>query len=294
MTEIIIPPLAPIYTEYGYDWVDPNGTVRPFSGTGNVHVKMDVKGLGLPAPALSMDKLPFDSGFIDRHAAIPARVIEATILIKTASKSDLESYVDELYGWFLTATEQRRTPGYFRVRRLDGTYRQVACYYTGGLEGDLSPAVAGEDWRIVTLELTAPDPWPSQIEDTFRSYAIGPSAQFVVINSGQLDAYPRWTIPGPFISMTFANHTIERKWTLNLTLPAGESVTVDTRPARRGQRTGPSVLDSNGIDQSEWLTAESDLWAFAPNDNSIDVALANGGITTTFDLAYLQRQRSLL
>jgi hypothetical protein len=292
MTILLIPPLVAPTGTLAYEWIDPNGVVRSLSDRGRVFVQTGARGLGMPAPDLVTDKLPFDAGMIDRHAAIPARVIELPLFVQAASGPDLEALMDDVHGWFYTADEQRRRPGALRVTRRDGTRRQIACYYTGGLEGDLSQSEAGVYWQRMTVELTAVDPWATAIEDTTVTYTIGTAAQFTVINEGQLDAYPRWTINGPLISMTFANHTTERSWTLNMTLAAGESVTIDARPA--SQRTAPQVVDSDGANQRASLTASSDLWALAPANNAIDVALANGGIATTIELAYLPRYRSLL
>lgn len=292
MTILLIPPLASPPGTLVYEWIDPAGVLRSLSGNPNVNVMVGERGLGMPAPDLSVEKLPFHSGAIDRHAAIPPRVIELPIELHADSGPDLEALLDDVHSWFHTADEQQRRRGYLRVTRRDGSQRQVACFYTDGLQGDLSPSVATETEQDAVIELTAVDPWATAIEDTTVSYDIGTAAQFVVINEGHLDAYPIWTIPGPFVSMTFANHTRARSWTLNLTLTAGESIRIDTRPS--SQRTTAQVVDSSGLNRRAFLTDASDLWALAPADNSVDIALANGGITTTISLAYRPRYRSLL
>lgn len=296
MSPIVIPAIAPSGTLV-YEWVDPNGVVRALSGNPSVNILTGERGLGAPGVDLSDDKLPFASGTLIRHAAIGARDIELPVLFgPVASASVLESLMDSVYSWFATADEQSRTPGFLRVTRHDGSQRQVACYYVGGLEGDMTSARSGDVWQRAEIRLRAADPWAADLSDTEYTWAAAALPNVTVMNSGQVDAYPIWRFHGPFGSIAATNTTTGRTWNLVVALTLDRELIVDTRPANQRDDLTTYVTDLH-TNLYPYFTSTSDLWPLVPGSNSLTITLSGTpatGAETLVILDYLQRYRGLL
>jgi hypothetical protein len=180
------------------------------------------------------------------------------------------------------------------VRRRDGTFRQLACYYVGGLEGDLGSSEAGEDWLIATVALKATDPWPSDIADTVVTWAPADLPSVAVLNTGDLPAYPIWHITGPTATntTTIANLTTGESWKLNAATAAGLGIVVDTRPANL--RPSQAVYrDLDALNLYSSLTATSALWWLAPGQNNLAITLGGTDATTRVSLTYRPRNWAL-
>ncbi len=65
-----------------------------------------------------------------------------------------------------------------------------------------------------------------------------PGGEMVVVNQGDLDAYPVFTVTGPADTPVIQNATTGEQFTINYDIPAGETVTVD---ARTGEVTPGNV-----------------------------------------------------
>lgn len=286
-----------------YEWVDPTGVVRALSGNASVNVEVGERGLGLPGLELVDEKLPNSAGSALRHANTQPRDVELPLLLEASSSSALEQLLDSVYDWFATADETTRTPGYLRVTRTDGTQRQVACYYTGdGLVGDLSSERAGATWQSVVINLRAPDPTTTDIEETVEVYGSADvGSELSVINPGTMDAYPVWTITGPASAITVRNTTTGKAFALTasggLTLTAGDQVIVDTRPS--GQRTTLQVVDQDGNGLFSKLEPTVDgnsasLWRLVTGQNRFTIDMDDATGDTEIQLSYLPRYRGLL
>lgn len=294
----IIPPAAPAGV-LRYEWIDPGGTVRDLSQATSpgLFVGRGSVGLGSASAEIGSDKVPRDPGALVRHLATPARRIELPIVIIEDSISDLLTVVDALRTWFDTGNERRLAPGTLRITRPDNTVRQIKAYYAGGLEGDTgegTPAVAQ-----YVVSLFCPDPFPTEDTDTTQHYAsdtIG--VQQIIINQGDLEAYPIWTVTGPAFGIGIVRNTPTPSefWALiggaGLTLAAGETVTVDTRPSHI--RTNLPVLDGSGASRYDRVLPTSSFFHFEPGENRFTVSLFGSTGDTAIDLSYLARYRGLL
>jgi hypothetical protein len=288
---LVLVPSSPPSGTLVYEWVDPQGVVRALSEDDTVRVLHGERGLGHPDVGLSEDKLPFAPGTVLRHGMTEARRIELPIYFSAATPAALEALMDSVYGWFATATEVSRTPGYFRVTRRDDTQRQIACYYEGGLSGDLSFGHAGLAWQTATVRLKAPDPWATDIEPTTGSWDSTEWASFAVMNTGQIDAYPIWTITGPGAGIAIGNNTTGKAIGFAGSIAAGKTLTIDTRPSN--QRTTVSVYDSDDVNRYADLIAISELWTLQAGSNSLAVSMSGATGATLVELSFLPRYRGL-
>jgi phage-related protein len=105
-----------------------------------------------------------------------------------------------------------------------------------------------------------------------------------VVNSGDADAYPVWTIHGPG-QPTITNQTTGRSFGLNVTLSSDEVVVVDTRP------TFQSAIDQDNNDRWNDLLKSSprDLWSLAPGTNDLSLSLTGSDAESKIVLSYTRR-----
>lgn len=297
---LILPPAAPSpTTDLVFTWVDPAGSVHAISGNASgVNVELGERGLGLPEFSLLEEKLPFAAGTLARQGIIAARTITLPLFLSAATPLDLQTLIDDMYTWFATADETSHTPGYLRIQRRDGTTRQIACYYVGGLEGDLEPTNAGDTWQSVAITLRAPDPWATDTFDSTDSYD---SSDFGVpksiINAGQLDAYPVWTLVGPMTNIDLVSATQNKSLTLTadggLTLLLGDTVVIDTRQSPPRETLQIYNLDT-GVSHYAKLTVNSEFWLFVSGSNIFTLNISGATVDSRVDVRWLQRYRGVM
>lgn len=299
----IIPAATPV-GELRYEWLDPTGILRDlsWSTSPNLFVSRGTKGLGLSKVELSMDKLPGTPGSLLRHIKTSPREIELPIHISSNSITGLMNAINDLRNWFFTGDENLKTPGYLRVTDTNGVVKQIACYYTEGLEGDMD--VGGLDNAPIVIKLTAPDSFFTDIEETIiiyeepaLDYFHGAAPVQIIMNNGDIDAYPIWEIIGPGRDITITNLTTGKFFSLTasggITLDIGESLIVDTRLG--SARPGLQVYDDTGQNFFYKLTNTSDLWWLVPGENRFKVEMLDMNVADSeVHLSYLPSYRAVL
>jgi hypothetical protein len=192
-------------------------------------------------------------------------------------------------------TMHRREPGVLRVARPDGTAREIECFYEEGFAGE-----AGQGWRSIDAALTlfCPDGYWRDVAATqvLRSYGVGQSylnpypqvsssqvlGETQVANSGDVDAWPVWTITGPATAVTATNQLTGRSFILTHTLTTGQQITITTmQPTVRG----PS--DENLISALNWPLAY--LWPLLPGVNDIEILVTGAGAGTAIEMSFHAR-----
>jgi len=281
-----------------WDWVDPDGNVHDLTQatSPNLFVSRGTGGLGSPGVELVLEKLPTSAGSLLRYAKTKPLEITLPISLAATTFSGLLTAAETLRGWFDTGNERERTPGYLRITRpQDDAVRQIACYYTGGLDGDLNDG--SPTWTPLVVSLTAPDPYWTDVEETTETYATADVGDDLsVINVGDFDAYPVWTITGPASAITLTNTTTGKRLALTagtgLSVLSGELLTIDTRPA--SQRTALPITDADGLSYFDRLTAGSALWWLVPGQNHFEIEASGTDGTTEIELSWLPRYRGVL
>lgn len=295
----IIPPAGPPSGVLRYAWIDPGSTVRDLSQTTspNLFVSRGSRGLGAVTSEIRPDKVPNDPGALIRHIATPERRIDLPVTIIEDGFSDLVTVADALRSWFNTGNERRQTPGYLRVTRPDDTVRQIKSFYTGGLEGDLS--VGPPQSTTYVISLLCPDPFPREIADTVHTYTSAHvGVQQIIINQGDMEAYPIWKITGPASAITITRNTPTPSEYFALTqnggvtLTAGQWVQIDAWPSHL--RTNLPVLDQAGLSRYDRVDPPSSFFQLDPGENRFTIALSGATGATSIELRYLARYRGLL
>jgi hypothetical protein len=181
---------------------------------------------------------------------------------------------------------------------VDGNVREQSALYIEGL-GDWTE---DEPWLAMpNLMFRAFDPFWYDSTTVAGTFATGDVASFfpifpwrlassevfadaTVVNDGDVEAWPQWTITGPGTGLVLRNLTTGKSLALDYELVAGAVVTVDTSP---GVKT---VTLDDGTNLFGNLTARQ-LWPIVRGSNSVRVELA--GATSDTEVAMTFRRRWL-
>lgn len=197
----------------------------------------------------------------------------------------------------------RRGPGILRVARPDGTAREIEAYYQKGFEGEPGQ---GHTYDTAPLMLLCEDAYWRDIEDhepIIREYVGGspvdyqdpyPSVSsgqsldgaFTIVNPGQVEAWPVWTITGPMTSLIAENNTTGEAFTLTTTLvDSTETITIDA------DGDEPSVIGPDGVTSlfGSLNKPGAVLWGLAEGTNDIEFTMAGAGAGSKISLTWRNR-----
>lgn len=259
-------------------WIAADGTEHTLDGTNGVKVLRGVEGRGMPPMTTISDTVAGLDGERVRMARAEPRDVAVPAVVSGAN------WLDRV----------RTLASLFDPRRGDGVLRwgdrQLACRYSDGLELDEGEGVPGERQRMV-LVFTAHDPmWldaaPSvelvdvdalaflsaDDADPWFGWSIVASdaaGGFTVVNDGDDDAWPVWTVQGPGAGMLRLTNdaTGELLELTGMNLIGGEKLIIDTRPGAKTVR-GPAG-------ENLWpdMTDDSTLWPIVRGSQQVTVEL---------------------
>lgn len=297
---LILTPTTPSVTPGSLRWelLDVGGVLRDltYDTSPALFVSRGASGLGFPPAEPVLEKLPFSPGSVLRYTRTMPREIHLPIAVSGASMAAVMTAVETLASWIDDASETARRPAYLRITRpQDGTERQIACYRTGGLEGDLDHG--GPTFAPLVLSLICPNPFFTDIGETEVVYDQSDTGTpLAVLNAGDAIAYPVWTINGPASAITLTNQTTGKALALTasggLSLASGDALTIDTRPT--DQREGLQVTNQDGLNLFNYIAAGSGLWWLEPGSNTFQIDLSGATSDTQITLSWLSRYRGVL
>jgi hypothetical protein len=194
-----------------------------------------------------------------------------------------------------TMTVHRKSPGTLRVLRSDGSGRQIEAYYEDGFGGE-----PRENWLFAnpTLTLYCPDGYWRDITATTVTRSHAPGEPFLdpyptvtsslvfgeteIDNTGDVVAWPIWTITGPATEVEATNVSTGDSFTLTHTLAAGETITITTqRPTVRDD------ADTNLVSALNWPSAV--LWGLLPGVNDVEFVVGGSAVGTSIELLFYPR-----
>ncbi len=222
-------------------WIGTDGTETAFRG-----VSKGTMGRGVPPVRPLVTTQPNRSGAVYSGALHGVRRISFPFEVFGTVAADGSDVRAEVRAWALRLATLT-APGKLRCTTEVGDVREITCWYVGGLE----LVENGSNYQQATLEFDAPDPyWVDNVDTTaqasgasgitsffpFFPLSLSSSeiaAELTIDNTGDLEAWPVITIAGPAVSPTLRNFTTGQLLTLNRTVAAGETVTLDARPGAR-------------------------------------------------------------
>jgi hypothetical protein len=284
-------------------WVDPTGLETPLNAEPYV-VGWGRTGLwGVPTKIVSQ-QVPLLDGARFKFVEIDPNRPKIPLLI-TGGAGGGEATLAQNRRALFQLLNPKRGIGTLRSYAADGVIRDLPCYYSGGLDSHVEDGGArGTGWAIVGLEFDALQPYwqdkdaftsvytpgaASNFFGTFFPLHISPagvSSSFSLTNTGDAECWPVWTINGPGSAITLTNNTTGKSIALTanggITLIAGQSVTIDTRPLFK------TVKDQSGTSQFGKMTTASALWSLIIGLNNISLSMTGTGAASSIQLQYRQ------
>jgi hypothetical protein len=249
-------------------------------------VAAGARGLGMLPVSLRAQKVAGMPGARVREARHEPREIDLPIFWQDSSPAAIAARLAALF----RAVDPLRGEGTLRAKNAAGEWRELACRYDGGLEGDTSSEARQRTWRRFVLSLRADDdPYWYDAAPVAEAFDRGAPRPFFRVgpirvntpalwravtrtNGGDVGAYPVWTIAGPCRRVGLYNLTTGLRLEVAATVGEGQVLTIDTRPRRRAR-----VYLGDGTDLFAALTPESDLWPLAPGPNELHLSLVETG-----------------
>lgn len=276
-------------------WIDPDGVELELG------VQWDVTGRFSPPTFFDEEGVPGQDGLRLREVRHDARNFVLPLWIEGSSESDLRTQMRSL----VSAMNPQRGDGKIRVTSPVGDQREIVCRAASGLEmGERLGDTSGPTVQIAAVVFRAWEPFWQDVSDTVSGpWTVGAApasffpffpmrltssevfADVDITNSGDVDAWPVWTVTGPGSSITFQNLTTGYTLMLDTTLAVSESVTIDTRP---GVKT---VVKSDGTNLYPNLSATSNLWPLQRGVNAVQISM--GGATSATSVTMRRRHKYL-
>lgn len=277
-----------------FEWVDPD------SGSTMLHVMRATSGRFAPPTVFVTDTSPNQAGSIIRSARHQSRRLVIPVVIKGSSATDVRTQIQALN----LALDPTRGNGTLKVTGPSGVQRIVKAVCEDGMGLDETVnSTNGPTWQKASLQFFCEEPYwkDSSITSSTIAYntttatffpffplRLSSSSVFgstTINNDGDVQTWPRWTITGPGSAIYLKNITTGKTLNLNVTLAAGETVTIDTMPGVR------SITKNDGSNLFKYLSSTSSLWPLAKGSNSIQLEMSSA--TTGSSIAYSYERRWL-
>ncbi|MDG4801725.1 phage tail domain-containing protein [Micromonospora sp. WMMD980] len=274
-------------------YVDPIGREWPLTEPALGWATIDqVGGLGAVEVEMTTDAHPRGGARV-RHIQPQARVINWPLLVFGQTHTE---FIERWRALVRAFTMTRRLgPGRLRVSRPDGSSREILVTYQGGLNGE---AGQGFTHDTAVVSLYCEDPYWRATEQLVTRYSFATLRPFLrpfpslssgrvlgeveIVNPGEAEAWPTWTIIGPATGLVATNYTTGQSFTLSYSLAAGQTITVTTDP--------PTVRGPSGEVLTwalNWPGAV--LWGLEPGLNDVNFSVPGAGPGSAVDLAYVPR-----
>lgn len=286
-------------------YVDPDGVAWPWSDPASGCVITAVSGIGSPPAALSSTSMPGGGILAQQYGAAQRQIVIGLHAFDDASQDGFLDLIDRLARALWTERAGLPAPGTLIFQRPGGTARQIAVFCTSGPEQ--TDAESGANGFSISTDYALTfasdlDPLFSDAADTTAVFSAPPVSGGIfpllpvilspettlgstsIVNEGNSDAYPVWTITGPG-TPTITNVTTGRSFGLDVDLDPGEVITVDTRPGRQ------SVIDGTLADRWADLvrTSPRDLWSLPVGRSDLTMSMVGSGDGSKIQLSYRRR-----
>jgi hypothetical protein len=281
-------------------WFDPLGV--EYALNGDAYLFLDNPGRtgfkSLPPMTTTVLNVPLTDGDVPRFTLAGPRPLSVHTLIKGSNGTDFEQVRTVLQN----GMNPKLGTGVFRCTRQDGTRRDINCKYVDGFIGDESWGVTSSVHQELLLGFVAHDPYFYDTLATILTFTATAATNFFpitplrlsstsigsgfsIFNSGDVEAFPVFTIQGPGTNPLLTNTTTGKALSATITLGAGQVLTIDT-----GAKT---VVREDGSNQFGTLGLSSVLWSLAVGQNALTLAMGGAGAGSQITVAYKQRWNSL-
>lgn len=279
-------------------WVDADGTATTiFPGSADAKLMFGVSGRFAPSMIFVLERVPLQPGQRFRSVQHGTAVVQLPVDFYGPSAVALRA---SMRAWVYRLNPTRGT-GRIRITAPGGDQRELVCSYSEGLDRAAEDAMDVINRIRSVLTFVTEQPYWQDASDTVQSWTLLSSlatffpffplrlsgsevfADATVTNDGDVAAWPVWTIGGPGSSPILRNLTTGDMLSLPVTLLAGESVTIDTRPGAK------TVTKQDGTSLFGSLAAGSSLWPLAQGSNSIRIEMSGATSVSSVTLTWRRR-----
>lgn len=247
----------------------------------------------IPATQVRIDASAGDGG-VWRNSKRGVRDLDLPITILGTDRADVESKLRRL----AKLTQDALGETVLTAEYSDGSKLAIGLHYVGGAEAGSWGSDVGLTYCKWVMSFQAPTPfWESTTVQSFSvtsgntgrgllpqlsklrvssSQALG---VVTVNNTGDVAAYPVWTVRGPVAGLTISNGS--QSFGFNAPVLTGQTITIDTE-------TG-LVTDDSGANRYGLLNAAPKLFALQPGTTSISVLGTDADSVTRITCSYALR-----
>lgn len=272
--------------------VGSNGDTIELADEGDFVLTTGVTGFGIPATSVRIDESAAAGG-VWRFSKRGIRDLDLPIAIFGTSRADVETKLRRL------ARLLQDTAGPTKVvaNYSDDSSVSLEAHYVGGAETQFG-SDANSFFCKWVIQLQAPKPyWQSEQAQSFSvgsgntgrgllpqltklkvtsSQAIGVVA---VNNTGDVAAFPVWTILGPVDNLVISNGS--QSFGLNVSVASGQTFVIDTEAG--------TVRDDLGANRYEILNPAPKLFSLPPGTTGVSVNGTGATIDTRISCSYKLR-----
>ncbi|MFI1796354.1 phage tail domain-containing protein [Streptomyces sp. NPDC020379] len=299
--------------EWGHTYVsirgnDGQGEEIPLTGSQGqdwpgITMQSGAQGLDMPPVELHADASPNLDGAIFRSARVAQREVMIPVFLYGIDRRTLLGLKRKL----VSALNPKNGYCVLTFIEADSRPRYLYCRYKGGFEGDEGEDRAGFRWARYGLQFTAHDPWFYSDRVQVAEWKFGAGQPFLsaggsflplhlerglvsttdlsVTNPGDVDAWPIWELRGPVRGFRFARagSSFEILASGSDVVPAGRTLTVDTRPGYK------SLKDDQGVNYWPLIGPNPALWPIPAGQSKISVEMIPGGGDASLRLTFQPR-----
>lgn len=278
------------------EWIDPDGV------TYELDVDWSVAGRFMPKIEFQSEASPGQSGEFFRDVKHGAREFLLPFDVVGTSESDLRVQMRNM----VASMDPKRGSGRVRITSPVGDQREITCRVASGLEGtETLGEQSGPTWHRFPATFMAFDPYWYDISPQSQTFEIVDMPPFFpifpisltesellvdseVVNTGDVEAWPIWTITGPGSVIRLENLTTEKFISFPLgALESGQKLYIDTRPGVK------SVLLEDGVSAYVAMSMDSSLWELKRGSNEIRLSMTGmDAEVSSLDLSYHRRYLS--
>jgi hypothetical protein len=273
-------------------WVDPDSTAT------TLRVEVASEGRFAPPVRFVSDTSPLQPGSVVRSVRHDSRIVVLPVTVQGSDETDLRTQLRNL-SYYLDPT---RGQGQLQITGPDGVTRVTNAYLQSGMGlNETLDSTRGMTWQRASLEFLCEEPYFLDESPTSSTIAyntttatffpffplrLSSSSVFgatSINNDGDVSTWPRWTITGPGSAIYIKNTTTGKTINLDVTLAAGETVSIDTKP---GVRT---VTKNDGTNLFGLLSSSSSLWSLAKGTNAIQLEMSSADVGSSIGYSYERR-----
>ena len=244
-----------------------------------------VLGFGIPPTQVRIAESA-SAGGTWRNTKRGVRDIDLPIVVTGTDRQDLENKLRRLSN----CLQDIDGPTKIRATYTDGTAFELAAHYVGGGDVEYGADSNGRQAKWV-ISMQAPNPyWESVNPQNFTlqmndergllkgntsltqlrlsgQYGFG---DVTLVNTGDVVAYPTWTITGPVDSVSISQNGVG--FTYTETVAAGDQIIIDTFSG--------TVTDQDGINRYGNLAAAPKLFAIKPGTTTVTISAPGADATS--------------